>query len=341
MEFINNDISKVLKLYNYVKNNNDLNTKKSKEYYSKILTIIDGLKINNKNDILLTTEIEIKKMLKDINNDDVFECISKNDINKIRKNNNINFREINNEGNTVLHHAVKIGDCSILKILLKKGGNINQVNGNGNTLLEYACLCKDPNIIHFLILHGCNMQKHLFFRDGNMKQYLNKSDIDLAILLKILLVNSKNGTSYKNFKFLEKYFNIDELVGIEYFKIKDLLIGLNYLFNNKQAFYSFKNIVEEELESFTQNLHKKCTYQKIDLVLINLVPFINYPFNISSDFILKNELKYVIKNLINKNKNNYKKLLINYIFDHYIKTNLVTQDYLGILLYQIISKNKL
>lgn len=341
MEFINNDISKVLKLYNYVKNNDELDKKKSKEYYSKILKIINGLKPNNNNEILITTEYEIKKILTNIKNEDIFECINKNDIEKIKEMNNINFREINNEGNTVLHHAVKIGDCSILKILLKKGGNINQVNGNGNTLLEYACLCKDPNIIHFLILHGCNMQKHLFFRDGNMKQYLNKSDIDLAILLKILLVNSNNNTDYKNFKFLEKYFNLEELVGIEYYKIKDLLVGLNKLFNNKQAYYSFKNIIIEELDEFTQNMTKKCNYQKIDVVLINLVPFINYPFNITSDFVFKNELKYVIKNLIKNNKNNYKKILINYIFDHYIKTNLVTQDYLGILLYQIISKNKL
>jgi hypothetical protein len=339
MEFINNDISKVLKLYNYVKNNN-IDKKKTKEYYSKILKIIDSLKENNNNEILITTEIEIKKILKNIKNKDIFEYITQNDINKIKNLENINFREINNEGNTVLHHAIKIGDCSILKFLFKKGGNINQVNGNGNTLLEYACLCKDPNVIHFLILHGCNMQKHLFFRDGDMKQYLNKSDIDLAILLKILLINSKNN-NYNDFKFLEKYFNIEELVGIEYFKIKDLLVGLNTLFNNKSSYTSYKNIIIEELDTFTQNLNKKCTYQKIDLILINLVPFINYPYNISSDFILKNELKYVIKNVINKNKNNYKKLLINYIFDYYIKTNIVTQDYLGILLYQIISKNKL
>jgi hypothetical protein len=340
MEFINNDISKVLKLYNYVKNN-ELDKKKSKEYYSKILKIINGLKFNNNNEILVTTEIEIKKILKNIKNEDIFEYITINDINKIKKLENINFRDINNEGNTILHHAIKIGDCSILKLLFKKGGNIDEVNGNGNTLLEYACLCKDPNIIHFLIQHGCNMQKHLFFRDGNMKQYLNKSDIDLAILLKILLINSKNNLNYDNFSFLEKYFNIEELVGIEYFKIKDLLVGLNTLFHNKNAYKSYKNIIIEELDTFTQNLNKKCSYHKIDLILINLVPFVNYPFNISSDFVLKNELKYVIKNVINKNKNNYKKLLINYIFDNYIKTNLVTQDYLGILLYQIISKNKL
>ena len=35
--------------------------KKTKEYYSKILKIIDSLKENNNNEILITTEIEIKK----------------------------------------------------------------------------------------------------------------------------------------------------------------------------------------------------------------------------------------------------------------------------------------
>lgn len=340
MEFINNDIVKVLNLYNYVKNNDTLSITKSKEYYDKILKIIDKLKIKNNNDILITTEVEIKKILNN-SKEDIFKLIDTNDIETIKNLNNINFRDINNEGNTIMHHCIKIGDSGILKILFKKGGNIDTVNGNGYTLLEYACLCKDPNMIHFLLQHGCNMQKHLFFREGNVKYYLNKSDIDMAILLKIIIVNINNNTTFENFEFLKKYFNLEELVGVEYYKIKDVLIGLNTLFKNKKVYETYKNILIEELDNYTLNMNKKCSYHKIDILLINLVPFINYPFNISSSFVIKNELKYVVKNLIKQNKNNYKKILVNYIFDKYISSNLVTQDYLGIMLYQIISKNNL
>jgi hypothetical protein len=340
MEFIDKDISKVLNLYNYVKGNNTLNKHKSQEYYDKILQIINRLKIKNTSDILITTEVEIKKILEKYTNEDIFKLIDKSHIEGIKSLETIDFREINNEGNTVLHHAIKIGDCGILKLLLKKGGCIDMVNGHGNTLLEYACLCKDPNIINFLIQHGCNMQKHLFFREGNNKYYLNKSDIDMAILLKIILINVKKNTSYSEFQFLEKYFNLEELVGIEYFKVKDIMIGLNSLFNNKKAGNVYKKIITEELENYV-NVNKKCSHQKIDILLINLVPFINYPFNVSSNFVVKNELKYVIRNLIKQNKNNYKKNLVNYIFDKYISSNLLTQDYLGILLSQIISKNNL
>jgi hypothetical protein len=341
MEFIDNDISKILNLYNNVKNKKNLDKNKTKEYFNKILQMINILKLKKSNDILLTTEQEIKKILNNYKNDDIFELINMGEIEKIKSLENINFRELNNDGNTLLHHAVKIGDTHIIKILLKKGGSIDQVNGNGHTLLEYACLCKDPNIINFLLIYGANMNKHLFFREGNHKLYLNKSDIDLAILLKIIIINSKNKEDYGEFKFLEKYFNLEELVGLENFKIKDIMIGLTEMFKGKKQYEDYKKIIIEELENYINIVNKKCSYQKIDIVLINLVPFINYPFNISSSFIIKNELKYLILNLINENKNSYKKILVDYIFDKYIKTSLFTQDYLGIILYQILSKNKL
>ena len=70
--------------------------------------------------------------------------------------------------------------------LLKSHENIYILDDNGNTLLEYACLKKDPNIIAFMASHGSNMQKHLFFRKGDTKHYLHKSDIDMAILLKLI-----------------------------------------------------------------------------------------------------------------------------------------------------------
>ena len=62
-------------------------------------------------------------------------------------------------------------------------------------------------------------------------------------------------------------------------------------------------IVFEETKTLT-----KCIYNKIDLVLVNLVPFINYPFNVGSIFILKNEIKHLIKYILVNNKKDYKKI---------------------------------
>ena len=39
---------------------------------------------------------------------------------------------------------------------------------------------------------------------------------------------------------------------------------------------------------------------KIDIILTNLLPFINYPFNLSTEFIVINEIKYLILKIIKK-----------------------------------------
>jgi len=293
--------------------------------------------------LIQTTEAECHKLLTK-QNINIFSLINMNDINTIKNLSYINFREINDKGNTILHHAIDIGDTWIIKTLLKKGGQIDSVNGNGNTLLEYACLKKDPNIINFLILHGADMKKHLFFRKGNDKIYLNKSDIDMAILLKIVISKSQKISDAKSdinkFKFLEKYFNMTELIGLDKYTIVDLIKGLDIMFNEKESFNTFKKIIIEELDVYNIGVNK-CSYNKIDIILSNMVPFINYPFNLSCIFLIKNEIKYIIYNILNNNKKEFKNILLLKLFETYIQTNLFQEDYIGIIIFNILSKIKL
>ncbi len=333
-------LKEAIRMYVTGKNHFHKDKIKAKEYFLKSLEIIKELKnvqnISQYTQLIQSTEAECMKYLKNTN---VFEMIRMNDIDSIKKMDHINFREINDEGNTVLHYAIDVGDTGILKELLKKGGMIDTVNGNGNTLLEYACLKKDPNVIAFIISHGANMKKHLFFRKGDNKFYLNKSDIDMAILLKLVITNSINKEDYSSFNFIHKYMKINELVGLDKYTVRDVMIGLHYMFSNKESYHTYKKILIEELDTFIamKNLNK-CIYNMIDVILINIVPFINYPFNISSVFIIKEELKWLMKEILKNNKNDFKNILMNSLFEKYITTGLFAEDYIGVIVYNILSK---
>ncbi len=344
---MDDNLSKAIKIYNSGKKLYQENDKsKALKLFQKSLNMITEFKKLNPNEnfnmntIIINTEAECIKYLNAPPN--VFELVNKNNLEEIKKIGFINFREINENGNTVLHHAIDIGDMGILKEMLKKGGMIDTTNGNGNTLLEYACLKKDPNIISFMAAHGANMQKHLFFRKGDNKFYLNKSDIDLAILLKLIIINrlktSSNDITSNIFLFLEKYFNLNELIGLDKFTIRDLLIGLHNMFNNKESYKSYSTIINEELNEYEKNRTTKCIYTKIDILLVNIVPFINYPYNIASIFILKNEIKCLMNYILKNNKKEFKNILMTKLFEDYIQTGLFPEDYIGIIIYNILSK---
>ena len=188
------------------------------------------------------------------------------------------------------------------------------------------------------------MKKHLFFRKGNDKFYLNKEDIDMAILLKLLIFRYLKDKNKKicNFSFLEKYFNFDELIGIDKFNLNEVVSGLEILFENKECIETYKNIIIEELEYYEKcknNNLEICYNSKVDILLLNLMPFINYPFNLSSEFYLKKELEFIINDL--KNKKNYKNLIVNTIFKNYIENSLFKEDYIGIILYKLLKNIKL
>jgi hypothetical protein len=339
----NDKLKKALQLYIEAKNNITIDNIKAKEQFKKSLEVLteiknmeDALKYKQ---IIQTTEAECIKYL---NTDNIFDLVTKNCLDRIKKIEHINYRELNSNGNTILHHAIDVGDLSILKELLKKGGMIDTVNGDGHTLLEYACLKKDPNVISFMIMHGADMKKHLFFRKGDKKLYLHKSDIDLAILLKLITSNSLNKPpNYQSFACIEKFFNINELIGLEKFTVKEILIGLHYMFLNKESYKTYITILLEELSEYEINKSIKCIHNKIDIILTNLVPFINYPFHVACIFILKNEIKYLITNILKNNKDNIKEILMEQLFNIYIKSNLFKEDYIGIIVYNILSKIKI
>lgn len=305
-------------------------------------------KFNKYKDLIHQTESECSRSLNNYISDyknkknNIFKMISKGQINKINKfnYNEINFNQYNHEGLTPLHYSIKMGDMKILKKFLKIGGRLNTIDKNGHTLLEYACLEKDPSFINFLVLHGANMKKHLEFRKNN-NLLLQNDDIDMALILKKIIL-LKNKDINNKLIFIFEYVDKNKKIGLNNYTTIDLLMGLTEIFKKKEEHYidNYINILKEELK---YNLKNKlcCPKNKIDIILINLIPFINYEYNISTDYILSNEIKFlIIKILKDKNNINYKTCneLINILWKKYITNNLFTNDYIGIITYQLISK---
>ena len=341
------ELENALKLYLIGKKNINSDNPRSLSYLKKSIENITEIKqkFNNISDdklsIINMTEADCKKILENYNN--VFDLITKNDLKSVKKIMNFNFREINDKGDTILHHCISVGDTTILKELLKRGGCIDQVNGDGHTLLEYACLKKDPNIINFLINHGANLKKHLFFRKKENQIYLNKSDIDCAILLRVIINNSKNNNDMSSFTFLKDYFSLNELVGLEKYTVKDICIGLTNMFKSKQSYNTYKNLIIDDLNNYkiNNNGNLKKNINKLDIILFDLIPFISYPFpNVGNSYIIKNELKYLVKKVLkdSNSSDDLRELLLNKLFDVYIGTNLYPKDYIGILIFQILNK---
>lgn len=344
---MDNDLKSIISILNYSK---DILKSKKKSFKNlkkslSLLSSLDTISETNTNELY---SFEIKDLINDTKKEFkkkyIFKLIKENNYIKI-KNENINFNMFDTEGNTVLHYAIKIGDCEILRELFKKGGKIDTVNKKGNTLIEYACLQKDPNLINFLKNMGANIEKTLYFREGNKIINSNNNDIDLSILLKILIFqsNKKNNNSNNRFNFLLNYFNNDDEIGINNYKFSHIILGLNNLFKNINIdiYNTIKNIILEELDYYNyckSNNIFNCYEDKINIILISLVPFINYPFNVSTKIIIFKELEFLFLKL--KNKNNYKNLIFDNIKNNYIDNKLFTEDFIGIILYQIFKKNK-
>jgi hypothetical protein len=369
-------LKKYFKLYTEGKNNFNKNVDKSIEYFKESLDVLNVLKnkhsskIKKHKDLLEETENECYKYLtlsieSSINNHDI-EKNKKIDLNDLVKSlecgnldmiknlkfGQIDFKELIN-GQTILHHAIKLGDTSFLKHAFKIGARIDTTNAEGNTLLEYACLEQDPNMINVLSLHGANMQKHLYFREGNVKLFNNNNQIDCCILIKIILSYIPKGKENKNInnkiynkiKLIQNIINIKEKININDYIYADLLIGLMFLLNKipEDNALTYLNIIIEEL-SYIINNKLGCPPNKLEIILINLVPFIEYPFTISTDWVISSELKYLILNLIKKKKNynnlDIREELIEYLWEIYIKKGIIQEDYLGCLISQWITKIK-
>jgi len=271
---------------------------------------------------------------------DIFNLVTEGNIHSITDTENIyNYDIFNEEGLTPLHKCINLGDTTILREFFKKGEKIDLVNKSGHTLLEFACLQKDPNLIQFLLNHGANMKKHLFFRN-NYKVHLSLNDIDTAIIIKICML-AKNDNKDNSIDFLYKYISPDTKIGIDDIEFKEfnkcLVAILNILGPEMK-----ETVIEIWKEELSYNLNNKlgCPNNYLELLLINLVPFINYPFNVTNRNVLTNELIYTTKKICRDNNyildTKFNKELINNIWKNY--ENEVPYDYIGVIISHIFSK---
>ena len=354
------DIDKNIKgvIRNYLKaKDNTEDTAKYLKYLEKILLYLN--KINNE-----SLDDEFENYIKTIKSyttdnimrvigellvktskkigDDIFDKINEGNLNSITETEGIyNFQIFNKEGLTPLHKCINMGDTTILKELLKKGEKIDLVNKNGNTLLEYACLQKDPNLILFLLNHGADMKKHLFFRNKT-KFKLELNDIDLANIMKICFLSSSGGDDI-DIDFLFNYIVPSTDIGISGIKFNKFIIFLKRQLS-KLSNEARETVIEIWKDELSYNLKNKmgCPNNYLEIILINLVPFIDYPFNISNRNVVTNELIHLIKYI--SIKNNYlidiefNRILINKLWKDY--NNILSYDYLGIILSNIFSKIK-
>jgi len=306
-----------------------------------ISTVLDETEIECNKYINLTVEKTIEKESNPVENINLFEMIEKGHISLLRKikSYHLNFNIYDEDGNTPIHKAIKYGDTSFLKAAFKLGASIDISNKSGNTALEYACLEKDPNMIQFLLENGSDMKKHLLFRDGNKKNTSHQNYIDCSIVLKIIFSYNKSN-DYEQLKFMLDIFNKDELIGFNNYTYYDLIKCLNTLLDkiNKEYKNTYLMIIRDEL---TYPLKKSlgCPYNKLEILLTYLIPFIEYPFNISIDWIINLELKYIIIKML-KEKQSFNNELSDFLWENYIKNNILQDAYLGNLISQWVSKIK-
>lgn len=372
-------IKKCLKSYLTGKKyyNSDIN--KSFEYFKQCVKILNNIRENNiplKDnfvDIMNETETECCKYITQtiestidepiINNNidtnnELFDIIEIGNVNELKKYKygELNFNTFNSAGHTPLHYSIKFGDISFLKQAFKLGAKIDQIDNLGHTLLEFACLEKDPNMINFLISYGADMKKHLLFREGR-KYFNNSNQMDIALIEKTII--DKYFDKCHKIKYLEwiyDYIKPEENIQLELCKQDNSTMScgkISFSFLNEKLDLlisdfdndsrdTYINIIKEELKN---DLSKKlgCPTNKIEILLYNLIPFINYN-NISLDWVLSQEIKFLILRMLkNKKKINTKELkkeLSELLYYSYIEPKIAAEGLIQTLVLQWINKIK-
>lgn len=373
-------VVKCLKSYLTAKKYYDSDIDKSMEYFKQCIKILNDLRDKNikiKEDMIniidetetectryLTKAIEltIEKPLKipifkPDNDNELFEIIEIGAVDKLKTYNygELNFKVYNDQGLTPLHCAIKFGDTTFIKNSLKLGACIDQTNKFGHTLLEFACLEKDPNMINFLSSYGADMKKHLAFREGK-KYFNNGNQIDLMVLQRIIMESMSPYDNLKYLEFIQKYFNTEETIELEYcdpnnstiskgkIKIIELIKKLDCLLDkmeiNKRNTYL--DIIREELD---YNLSYKlgCPTNKLEILLANLVPFIEYE-SLKLNWIISLEVKYLIlkilRNKVKINTSQLKQELTELLYNSYIKEQIIPEGMIQIIVLQWLYKIK-
>ena len=370
-------IIKCLKSYLAGKKHMTDNKSLAYDYFKQCIRILNYLRENNITivdkylDVIDDTETECAKLLtlsiedtieqpfvkNETNNiisvikpEELFNMIQIGNIDPLKKlnYNDVDFNVRNDIGLTPLHMALRYGDTTFLKLAFKLGAKIDTTTNNGLTLLELACQDKDPNMINFLINYGANMKKHLFLRQSfKTKITNNQEQIDIAILLRLILA-VKPEEDIKELDWIFTWIKPTEPIGMKTdreLNVKDLvehLAGLLKLLDGDKAI-TYMSIIKEEL---TQPMVFKlgCPTNKLQILLYNLYPFLDYPFPITLDWLISLEIKYLILKLIRSKKKINTQELRNEIgqklYDSYIKTNILSPGLIQILIIQWICKIK-
>ena len=356
---VNNNIKKCLKSYLTGKKYFDTDKNKAFEYFKQSLKYLSMIEDKEKyKEILKDTETECTKMItitveqsieKSVPQEsqfNLFNLIEIGNVDELKKikSHHLNFHIYDEIGNTPLHKAIKFGDTTFIKCCLKLGCPIDIINKGGFSLLEYACLEKDPNMINFLLKNGSDMNKHLFFRDGEKKNVQKQNYIDIAIIIKLILLHEPIN-DIKDIKFLFNYFNENDLIGFNEITYNEFLKYLQSLLNklSLESKESYLSLIRDELV-FPLKSSLECPNNKLELLLVYLVPFIDYNFNLSIDWCIHIELKYFFIRLLKESKKineKEKNIVLTYVWDNYVKTNLIEDDYLGNLILQWVSKIKI
>jgi hypothetical protein len=106
---------------------------------------------------------------------------------------------------------------------------------------------------------------------------------------------------------------------------------------------TFINILKEEL-SYDLTFKLGCPINKIEILLYNLVPFIDYNNKLSLNWLISLEIKFIIlkilKNKIKINTNQLKKELTDFLYLSYIKPEIIPEGLIQIIVLQWVSKIK-
>ena len=106
---------------------------------------------------------------------------------------------------------------------------------------------------------------------------------------------------------------------------------------------TFLTIIKEELSN---DLIFKlgCPTNKIEILLYNLVPFIDYDHKLSLNWLISLEIKFIIlkilKNKIKINTSELKKELKEFLYLSYIKPDIIPEGLIQIIVLQWVCKIK-
>ena len=341
MELNENNIYLKKALKYYLKLKSSQNEKHGLEYASRTLENIS--KIKNKEyfkDIIEETENYCNNYIKNtiiednyLEYDMIIKYIDEGNIIKIKKAHikKEDILKFDDEGNTLLHYCVKIGDYGILKILLENDVSINTINKNGNTLIEYAVLSSDPNMIKFLTEYGSNIKKNLFLRDKiNNKKLafkLKTDNIDVACIVKQLLIKSYNNKLDERFNKMKDIIDFNINCGLGNFTIENIMIGIGVILDDISINTYIEIILEELKEGIGSEIY--CYNNVMEIIIYNLMPFYeDYKFNLSHENLFLQEF-YFLKKRYNK------KQLMDKLFENYID-KLMPENFIGIQIKKIL-----